>query len=365
MPIEFLRKFIDLLALHKLNVFHWHLTEDQGWRIEIKKYPRLTEVGAWRRETERGQHSANLGGDGIPHGGFYTQEQIRALVSYAAERHITIVPEIEMPGHSQAAIASYPEIGCASQKLEVSTSMWASSENILNPSEKTFAFLENVLSEVIALFPSPFVHVGGDEAGKTPWENSPAIRARMAEVGARDVHEMQSYFIRRISHFLARQGRRLVGWDEILEGGLAPGATVMSWRGIEGGIEAARAGHDVVMAPNTHTYLDHYQSSDTAGEPLAFGGLIPLEKVLEYEPVPPELSPDQALHILGVQGQLWTEYMPTPRHVEYMAFPRLCALAEVGWSTSDARRDGSFHGRLRDHLKRLNLLDVKYRSLDG
>jgi hexosaminidase len=364
MPIEFLHKFIDLLALHKLNVFHWHLTEDQGWRIEIKKYPKLTEIGAWRRETTRGHLNANLGGDGVPHGGFYTQEQVRALVAYAAERHITIVPEIEMPGHAQAVIAAYPELGCTSEKLEVGT-RWGIIEDILNPSEKTFAFLQDVLSEVIALFPGPFIHIGGDEAVKTQWENSPTIRARMAETGAHDAHELQSYFIRRIGEFLSHQGRRLIGWDEILEGGLAPGATVMSWRGVDGGIAAARAGHDVVMTPNTHTYYDHYQSDDTDAEPLAIGGLLSLEKVCGYEPIPEGLSPDQARHILGVQGQLWTEYVPTPRHVEYMAFPRLCALAEVGWSTPDARQDGSFHKRLHRHLKRLDLLGVKYRPLDN
>jgi len=363
MPVEFLRKFIDLLALHKLNVFHWHLTEDQGWRIEIKKYPRLTEVGAWRRETTLGHVSENLGGDGIPHGGFYTQEEIRALVAYAAERHITIVPEIEMPGHAQAAIAAYPELGCTSDKLEVAT-RWAVIENIFNPSEKTFAFLQDVLTEVIALFPGTFIHIGGDEAVKTQWDTSEAIRARMNEVGARDFHELQSYFIRRMEQFLAQHGRRLIGWDEILEGGLAPGASVMSWRGVEGGIAAAQAGHDVVMTPNTHTYLDHYQSSDNAREPLAIGGLIPLEKTYAYEPIPAELPPDKARHILGVQGQLWTEYMPTPRHVEYMAFPRLIALAEVAWSTASARREGSFHQRLRVHLKRLDMLGVNYRPLD-
>jgi hexosaminidase len=357
MPVEFLRKFIDLLAFHKLNVFHWHLTEDQGWRIEIKKYPKLTEIGAWRRETVLGHHDAKLGGDGIPHGGFYTQEEIRALVAYAAGRHITIVPEIEMPGHSQAAIAAYPELGCTSAKLEVAT-RWGVIENILNPSERTFAFLEDVLSEVIGLFPGTFVHIGGDEAVKTQWEGSPAIRERMTEVGARDAHELQSYFIRRIGQFLARQGRRLIGWDEILEGGLAPGATVMSWRGMSGGIEAARSGHDVVMTPSSHTYFDGYLPDDAVG-------LLSLERVLDFEPIPAELSADQSRHILGLQGQLWTEYMKTPQQVEYMAFPRLCALAEVGWSSPSVRRDGSFLGRLHRHLKRLDLLGVKYRSLDG
>jgi hexosaminidase len=363
MPVEFIRKFIDLLALHKLNIFHWHLTEDQGWRIEIKKYPKLTAIGAWRRETVRGPHFSDLGGNGIPHGGFYTQEEIRALVAYAAERHIAILPEIEMPGHSQAAIAAYPELGCTSEKLEVGT-RWGVIENILNPSEKTISFMQDVLAEVIELFPSPFIHIGGDEAVKTQWEASPAIRARMTEVGARDMHELQSYFIRRIDQFLTGQGRRLVGWDEILEGGLAPGATVMSWRGVKGGIEAARAGHDVVMAPDPQTYLNHYQSDDTAGEPLAMEGVVPLGLVYGYNPIPTELSPDQSRHILGVQGQLWTEYLQTGQQLEYMAFPRLCALAEVGWSSASSRQDGSFYERLRGHLKRLKMLGVNYRPLE-
>lgn len=363
MPVEFIRKFIDLLAHHKLNVFHWHLTEDQGWRIEIKKYPKLTEVGAWRRETVRGNLNHLPHGDGVPHGGFYSQEEIRALVTYAAERHITIVPEIEMPGHSQAAIAAYPELGCTADKLDVAT-RWGVIENILNPSEKTIAFMQDVLAEVLELFPSRFIHIGGDEATKTQWEASPAIRARMVEVGARDMQELQSYFIRRIDEYLTGQGRRLLGWDEILEGGLAPGATVMSWRGVKGGIEAARAGHDVVMAPNTHTYFDYLQSDDFLAEPLTFAGPLPLEQVLSYEPIPVELTPDEARHILGVQGQLWTEFVPTPQHAEYMLFPRLCALAEVAWSSPDARKDGAFHERLRRHLKRLDLLSVKYRCPD-
>jgi len=351
MPLEFIRKFVDLLALHKLNIFHWHLTEDQGWRIEIKKYPRLTEVGAWRRETVRGNLNHLPHGDGVPHGGFYSQEEIRALVTYAAARHITIVPEIEMPGHSQAAIAAYPELGCTSETLEVGT-RWGVIENILTPSEQTISFMQDVLTEVIALFPSPFIHIGGDEAAKTQWEASSAIHARMTEVGAKDMHELQSYFIRRMDEFLTKQGRRLVGWDEILEGGLATGATVMSWRGVKGGIEAARAGHDVVMAPNTHTYFD-YQPTQT-----------PLEKVLAYEPIPDELNPDEARHILGVQGQIWTEHIPTPQRVEYMAFPRLCALAEVGWSSPNSRQVGSFNERLRGHLKRLDALGVNYQPLE-
>jgi len=361
MPKEFIKKFIDLLALHKLNTFHWHLTEDQGWRLQIKKYPRLTEFGSQRHETMRGHY--NTGGDGIPHGGFYTQEDAREIVTYAAQRSITVLPEIEMPGHAQAAIASYPELGCTSEKLEVGT-RWGVIPNIFNPSESTFHFLTDVLSEVLEIFPSIMIHIGGDEAVKTQWEASPEIRARMVEVGAKDMHELQSWFIRRIGAFLAQRGRRLVGWDEILEGGLAPNAVVMSWRGIAGGIAAVQAGHDVVMTPGSHTYLDSYECRDISAEPLAIGGFLPLEKVYEFEPIPAELDVEQAKHILGLQCQLWTEYMPNPARVEYRAFPRLAAIAEVGWSSSQVRNYARFRTRMVRHLQRLNVLDVRYRPLD-
>jgi hexosaminidase len=363
MPVEFIKKFIDLLALHKLNTFHWHLTEDQGWRLEIKKYPRLTEIGSRRRESTLGHQSANAGGDGIPHGGFYTQQQARAVVAYAAERHINVVPEIEMPGHAQAAIAAYPELGCTGEKLEVGT-RWGVIPNIFNPAESTFRFLEDVLAEVIDIFPSPWIHIGGDEAIKTQWEASPEIRARMAGVGAKDMHELQSWFIRRIGDYLASRGRRLVGWDEIMEGGLAPNATVMSWRGAEGGIEAARLGHNVVMAPNSHTYLDKYQSKDRSIEPLAIGGYLPLETIYQYEPIPEKLDAEQARQVLGAQCQIWTEYIATPGHVEYMAFPRLAAFAEAAWSSPQVRNYANFRTRLPRHLQRLNVLDVRYRPPD-
>ncbi len=364
---SFVKKFIDLLALHKLNTFHWHLTEDQGWRIEIKQYPRLTQVGAWRKETLIGKldriHPENDKFDGKPHGGFYTQDDVREIVAYARARFVNVVPEIEMPGHAQAAIAAYPELGNTGQQIEVGTT-WGIYENVFNVEESTLQFLRNVLAEVLALFPSPFIHIGGDECPKAQWQASPQAQARMKELGLKDEEELQSYFVRRMDEFLTSQGRRLVGWDEILEGGLAPNATVMSWRGEAGGIAAARAGHDVVMAPNTSTYLDYYQSEDRSKEPLAIGRFIPLEKVYAYQPIPQELTPDEARHVLGAQAQLWTEYMPDTRHVEYMAFPRLCALAEAVWTPSAAKDYADFTRRLGTHLKRLSILDVNYRPMD-
>jgi hexosaminidase len=361
LPKAFVLKYIDLLALHKLNTFHWHLTDDQGWRIEIKKYPKLTQVGAWRKETRLGHEGRPRGFDGVPHGGFYTQKEIREVVEYARQRFVTIVPEIEMPGHAQAAIAAYPELGNTGEPLEVWT-QFGVSRNIFNPSEKTIRFLQDVLEEVTQLFPGEFIHVGGDEAPKDQWKASAAAQARIRELGLKDEDELQSCFIRRVEEFLRAKERRLVGWDEILEGGLPPGATVMSWRGMEGGIAAARAGHDVVMAPNSHTYFDHYQSQEP-GEPLAIGGLLPLEKVYEFEPVPAELTPDEAKHILGAQGQVWTEYITGPGHVEYMALPRLLALAEVVWSGKEQRELASFLERVAAHEQRLERIGVNFKPL--
>ncbi|HEX9610842.1 MAG TPA: beta-N-acetylhexosaminidase [Gemmatimonadales bacterium] len=365
MPKEFVKKYIDLLALHKLNRFHWHLTEDQGWRIEIKTYPRLTEVGAWRRETLVGRQSAYADStqwrfDGRPHGGFYTQDDVREIVAYAAARFVTVVPEIEMPGHAQAAIAAYPELGNTGDSVGVGT-RWGVYSRILNPEEATIRFMQDVLTEVLTLFPGRYVHIGGDEAVKDEWQASPRAQARIRELGLKNEHELQSYFIRRMDEFLTARGRSLVGWDEILEGGLAPNAVVMSWRGTAGGIAAAQADHDVVMAPTSHTYFDYYQGGDTLREPIAIGGYLPLDTVYGYEPVPAELTADQARRVLGAQGQLWTEYMPGPRQVEYMAFPRLSALAEVVW-TPRARKDfAAFTARLGRHLERLSILDVNYR----
>jgi hexosaminidase len=363
MPKEFVKKYIDLLALHKMNTFHWHLTDDQGWRIEIKKYPRLTDVGAWRDRTIIGRpqrdSAANVF-DNKRHGGFYTQDDVREVVAYATERFVTVVPEIEMPGHSQAAIAAYPSLGNLGDTVKPWTT-WGVNPYILNPSDTTIAFMKDVLTEVMALFPSPFIHVGGDEAIKPQWKASPRAQARIKEFGLKDEDELQSWFIKQMDSFLTTHGRRLVGWDEILEGGLAPNAVVMSWRGIAGGIAASRAGHDVVMTPGSHTYFDHYQTANKDSEPLAIGGFLPIDTVYSYEPVPAELEPRFASHILGAQGQVWTEYIEGPKNVEYMAFPRMSALSEVLW-TSRARRDfADFSARLPVHLARLDALDVNYR----
>jgi hexosaminidase len=364
MPKEFVKKYIDLMALHKMNTFHWHLTEDQGWRIEIRKYPKLTEVGAWRKETIVGRQAKDRSDwrfDGTKHGGYYTQDDVREIVAYAKDRFINVVPEIEMPGHAVAAIAAYPELGVDLTPAEVATH-WGVFDNILNPDDSTIRFMQDVLTEVMELFPSRFIHVGGDEADKTRWKASPRVQARIKELGLKNEDELQSWFIHQIDAFLTAKGRRLVGWDEILEGGLAPGATVMSWRGVKGGLAAAREGHDVVMTPTSHTYFDYYQTRDQQGEQLAIGGFLPLETVYAYEPVPAELEPQFAKHILGVQGQLWTEYLQTPKHVEYMAFPRACALAEVVWTPAAARNFADFSVRLTTHLQRLGIVDVNYRA---
>lgn len=362
MPRETILRFIDLLALHKMNSLQLHLTDDQGWRIEIKRYPKLTEIGSVRKETRVGHEREARGFDGKPHGGFYTQEEIRQMVEYARRRHVRLVPEIEMPGHAQAAIASYPELGNTREKLEVST-RWGVHKNIFNVREETIVFLQNVLAEVIELFPSEYIHVGGDEVPTDQWKASPYAQALMRKLGLKSEVELHGWFIGRMNDFLRSRGRRLVGWDEILEGGAPPGAVVMSWRGVKGGIAAARAGHDVVMAPTTHTYFDYYQSTDPS-EPLAIGGLLPLETVFEFNPIPAELTPEEARRILGAQGQLWTEYIPTPEHLEYMAFPRLVALAEVTWSGKPGREYADFLRRLRAHLERLDRLGVRYRPLD-
>jgi hexosaminidase len=363
MPKEFVKKYIDLLALHKLNTFHWHLTDDQGWRIAIRKYPRLTEVGGWRAATLVGTHTTDSTKwvfDGKRHGGFYTQDDVREIVAYAAERFITVVPEIEMPGHAQAAIAAYPELGTTGAQIAV-MQVWGVSKNILKPTDAVVSFMQDVLSEVLELFPSPFIHIGGDEAAKDQWRASAEVQQRIRQLGLRDEAQMQSWFIHQMDAFLAARGRRLVGWDEILEGGLAPGATVMSWQGTKGGIAAAQAGHDVVMTPNSHTYFDHYQSQNRAAEPLAIGGFTNIEKVYGFEPVPAELDSIAARRVLGAQGQLWTEYILDSKHAEYMAFPRLVALAEVLWTPVIRKDFGDFLARLPHHLQRLDALDVAYR----
>ncbi|MCF7958673.1 MAG: beta-N-acetylhexosaminidase [Phycisphaerae bacterium] len=365
LPKAFILKFIDTLAMHKMNSLQLHLTDDQGWRIEIKKYPKLTEVGAWRKESLVGHYRDRPHQfDGKKHGGFYTQEDIREIVAYARERHVNIVPEIEMPGHTQAAIASYPHLGNTKEKLPVHT-LWGVNPNIVNANESTILFFQDVLTEVLELFPSPFIHIGGDEAPKKQWKASADAQSRIKALGLQDEHELQSYFIKRMDTFLAAKGRRLIGWDEILEGGLAPGATVMSWRGESGGIKAAQMGHDVVMAPTTYTYFDYYQSLEK-DRPLAIGGFLPLEKVYGYDPVTKSLTKEQAQHILGTQGQIWTEYISTPQKAEYMGFPRLTALAEVAWTPREKKDYAGFIDRFKVHGKRFDFLGVNYHkhSLD-
>ncbi len=358
-PVAFVKKYIDLMARYKLNRFHWHLTEDQGWRIEIRKYPRLTSVGACRKETMLEKNFQPYVGDGLPHCGFYTQDEIRDVVRYAAERYVTIVPEIEMPGHAKAALAAYPELACTPGPFEVRTT-WGVDEDVFCPSEQTFAFLEDVLSEVTELFPGRYIHVGGDEVPKVRWRASAVAREIIQRERLANEDGLQSWFIRRIERFLASKGRRLIGWDEILEGGLAPEATVMSWRGVSGGREAARQGHDVIMSPNSHLYFDYYQG-DARFEPLANGGSISLERVYGYEPVPDSLTAAEAQHILGAQANLWTEYLKTPDAIEYMVWPRALALAEVTWSSREARDWGSFSMRLPAALRALGTAGVNYR----
>src|SRR5262245_25699661 len=364
MPKEFVKKYIDVLALHKLNTFHWHLTEDQGWRLEIKQYPKLTTIGAWRKETivGRNRRDAQAQYDGKRHGGFYTQDDAKEVVAYAKARFITVVPEIEMPGHAVAAIAAYPELGVTGEPLEVAT-RWGIFSDILNTEPSTVTFMQNVLTEVMAIFPSRYIHIGGDEADKTKWKASPRYQDGNEEPGVTDEHGLQSWFIRQMDTFLTKHNRRLVGWDEILEGGLAENAVVMSWRGTKGGIDAARAGHDVVMAPTSNTYLDYAQSKDTANEPVGQSSVLTLDTVYAYEPVPAELEPQFARHVLGAQAQVWTEYMAGPKEVEYMAFPRLTALAEVVWTPKDRKDYAGYLTRLAAHTERLRALDVNFRPL--
>lgn len=342
--VKFVKEYIDLLALHKMNRFHWHLTDDQGWRIEIKKYPKLTDVGSIRRETIIGKNFDPYEGDGKQYGGFYTQEQIKDIVRYAQERHITIVPEIEMPGHSSAALRAYPQYGNGTDPYNVATK-WGVFDQIYAPTDSTFHFLEDVLSEVMALFPGEYIHIGGDEVPKTEWKNSKIAQDVMRKNKLKDENELQSYFIQRIEKFVNSKGRRIIGWDEILEGGLAPNATVMSWRGTDGGIAAAKMGHDVVMTPGEPLYFDHYQS-DPANEPLAIGGLNTVEDVYAYNPTPTTLSPSEAAHIIGAQANLWTEYISSPEYAEYMVLPRMAALAEVVWTPEKEKNWGDFKRRM-------------------
>ncbi|WOI24152.1 beta-N-acetylhexosaminidase [Nonlabens ulvanivorans] len=357
--VEFIKKYIDAMAMLKMNNFHWHLTDDQGWRIEIKKYPRLQEVAAYRDSTLLGHYNDTPHQyDGATYGGFYTQEEVREVIAFAKARHINIIPEIEMPGHAQAAIAAYPELGCTGDNIQVAMK-WGVFEDIYCPSEETFTFLENVLDEVMELFPSKYIHIGGDEAPKTQWKTSDVAQQVIKENGLKDEHELQSYFIQRMEKYLNSKGRQIIGWDEILEGGLAPNATVMSWRGTNGAVEAAKARHDVIMTPTSHAYFDYYQSEND-DEPLAIGGFLPLEKVYHFNPIPVELNDEEAIHVLGVQGNVWTEYMTTSEQVEYMAFPRMLAMSEVAWSADENKNYDSFINRVEYFHKRLDEMDINY-----
>ena len=354
MDKEFIKRYIDLLAYHKLNVLHWHLTEDQGWRIEIRKYPRLTEVGAWRKATRESEQPRSNG----RYGGFYSQEDIKEIVAYAKSRYVTVVPEIEMPGHSVAALAAYPELSCSGGPFEVST-VWGPKKDVYCAgNEKTFEFLQNVLSEVCELFPSEFIHIGGDEVPRDRWKSCAKCQARMRSEGLKDENELQGYFIRRIEKFLNSKQRRLIGWDEILEGGLAPNATVQSWRGMKGAVAAATTGHDVISSPTSHCYLDYPHYKSDPGYP-SWMGAVSLEKTYSFEPTPAVLTAAQARHILGAEGNLWTEHAPQPL-IDRQAFPRLCALAEVTWSPKEDRDWADFQRRMKTHYKRLDALGVKY-----
>jgi hexosaminidase len=354
MDKEFIKRYIDLLAYHKLNVLHWHLTEDQGWRIEIKKHPKLTEIGAWRKATRASEQPRDSRGR---YGGFYTQAEVREIVAYAAERYITVIPEIEMPGHSLAALASYPELSCTGGPFDVGTAWGVYEDVYCAGNDRTFEFLQEVLGEVIELFPSTYIHIGGDECPKTRWKACAKCQTRIKAEGLKDEHELQSYFIRRIEKFLSSKNRRLIGWDEILEGGLAPNATVQSWRGMDGAIAAASSGHDVVSSPTSHCYLDYAQVR-MPGEPT-FMGFVPLERVYQFEPTPEKLSIEQARHVLGLEGNIWSEHAPQAL-VDWRVFPRLCALAEVAWSPKEARDWADFQARMQAHYQRLDALGVTY-----
>lgn len=358
-PIEFIKRYLDLMALLKMNTFHWHLTEDQGWRVEIKKYPKLQEIAAFREETLIGHYSDQPHQfDGKRYGGYYTQEQIKEIVAYAAERQITVIPEIEMPGHSQAAIAAYPNLGCTGDSIKVATK-WGVFEDIYCPKESTFEFLEDVIDEVVDLFPGKYIHIGGDEAPKIRWKNCKHCQNLIKKEGLKDEHELQSYFITRMEKYINSKGKQIIGWDEILEGGLAPNATVMSWRGTSGAVEAAKEHHNVILTPGSHCYFDHYQS-DNENEPLAIGGFLPLEKVYSFDPIPKELTEAESKYVLGAQGNLWTEYITTPQKAEYMAFPRAIALSEVVWSKKESKNYSDFISRLEQFNKRLDAMNVNY-----
>lgn len=357
-PLSFIKKYIDYIALHKMNYFHWHLTEDQGWRIEIKKYPKLTEVGAYRNGTIIGRYPGT-GNDSVRYGGYYTQDEVREIVKYAADRHVTVVPEIEMPGHSSAALTAYPWLGCPGTGPYKVEETWGIFDDVYCAGkDSTFQFLQDVLDEVIALFPSKYIHIGGDESPKANWKKCPRCQKRIKDEGLKDEHQLQSYFIQRMEKYINGKGRTIIGWDEILEGGLAPNAIVMSWRGESGGIEAARQKHNVIMTPGSHVYLDHSQSGNE--DSVTIGGFTTVEKIYSYEPIPKELNAEQAKYVMGAQGNVWTEYMRYPGKVEYQIFPRMSALSEVLWSPKEARNWNSFEKRLSTQFSRYELWGANY-----
>ncbi len=357
--VDSVKKYIDYISMYKMNRFHWHLTDDQGWRIEIKKYPKLTQVGGFRNGTLIGSYSVYPHTfDSLRYGGFYTQEQIKEVVEYAKKRFVTILPEIEMPGHSLAALAAYPEYSCTGGPFEVANA-WGVFDDVYCAKDSTFNFLTDVLNEVMDLFPGEYIHIGGDECPKTRWKVCPGCQEIIKRESLKDESELQSYFIKRIEKIIEAGGKKLIGWDEILEGGLPPNAAVMSWRGTQGGIDAARQKHYVVMSPGSHCYFDHYQGTPTS-EPLAIGGYTTVEKVYSYEPVPGELSAGEQKYILGAQGNVWTEYMPCFTHIEYMIFPRICALSEVLWSGSRSRNWDDFRNRLVRHFSFLDMQKINY-----
>jgi hexosaminidase len=362
-PVSHVKNILDQLAAIKLNHFHWHLVDDQGWRIEIKKYPELTAISAWRVDRENlpwNERPAQKPGEKATYGGFYTQDEVRDIIAYAARLNIEIIPEIEMPAHVSCVFAAYPEFSCSGKKMGVPPGgVWPITDIYCAGNEEVFSFLENVLSEVMDLFPSKYVHVGGDEATKTEWEKCPKCQARIKTEGLKDEKELQSYFITRMEKFINSKGKKLIGWDEILEGGLAPEATVMSWRSFDGGIEAAKTGHDAVMSPTSFCYFDYYQGPKES-EPPAIGGFLPLSKVYQFNPVPDTLTSEEAKHILGGQANLWTEYIPTPEHSEYMLFPRLDAMAEVLWTMPENKNYDDFLKRLTRQFERYDNAGINH-----
>ena len=366
--VDQVKKYLDIMAIHKLNTFHWHLTDDQGWRIEIKKYPELTQKGSVRKETLVGHYRDNKGYDGTPYGEgmWYTQEQIREVVDHAAAKGITVIPEIDLPGHMVAALATYPELGCTGGPYEVRTSWGIAKEVLCVGKESTFEFLENVLAEVCELFPSEYIHIGGDECPKDSWKNCPHCQAKIAELGLKDddrhkaEHYLQSHVTKRIEEFLATRGKKIIGWDEILEGELAPNATVMSWRGVEGGLEAVRQGHDAIMVPSRYLYLDYYQSEDRTNEPLGIGGFVSVEKVYSFEPFTEDMTDKEKSHILGIQANLWTEYIGENWHLEYMLLPRMSALSEIQWCPQDGKDYERFLENMKGMAKIYDALGYNY-----